>query len=88
MILGLPKFQMNYKNLHYLGFFGPLNLKIYKTSWKCIKDRNCISNISAGEYLYKMVLCSKRFYGGHVSNRNRLRSCMVLILGEIELISV
>ena len=32
----------------------------------------------------QMVLYSKRFYGGYVSNRNKLCSCMVLILGEIE----
>ena len=31
-----------------------------------------------------MLLYSKHFYGGHVSNRNGLRSCRVLILREIE----
>ena len=57
---------------------------MYKTHWKLIKDHDCFSNISASKYLYKMVLYSKRFYGGHVLNRNRLQSCMVLIFGEIE----
>ena len=67
-------------------FYIPLSTyRVFHGIFKCIKIhlklmkyQNCSSNISA----HKMVLYSKHFDEGLISNRNRPQSCVVLIFGS------
>ena len=46
-----------------------------------MKDIFFLSNFSGPRYFQEVILYSKRFYGGHVKNRNRTKSCIVELQG-------